>query len=134
MIEWLEAWSAKLVLLEEYPLADLESAVSVVANRVRAHRTGADRWVGALRVVDDEMARGAKLVLHDHEWFVTSLEQFDWFLRVVEGDDHGGHRQALGQYGRVLAEALRRHRNDERSLEGQGGFEGPPPYGSLEKP
>jgi len=47
---------------------------------------------------------------------VTSIEQLWWFYRVVEGEDHGGHRQALGQYGRILAEALRRHRAEERAF------------------
>jgi len=124
MVEWLEGWSYALVLLEEYPLADLRRAVSVVEDRVRAHRASADAWVGALRSADEETARGAQVLLHDHEWFVTSLEQLDWFLRVVEDDDHGGNRQALGQYGRVFAEALRRHRRDERWLEGRSGSEG----------
>ena len=105
------------MLLENYPLADLRAAVSKVEAEVRAHRAEADPWVARLREEDDETSRVARVVLHDHEWFLTSTEQLGWFFRVVEGDDHGGHRQALGQYGRALAEALRRHRRDERWLE-----------------
>jgi hypothetical protein len=41
-------------------------------------------------------------------------------LRIVERDDHGGNRQALGQYGRILAEALKEHRALERPVPGQG--------------
>jgi hypothetical protein len=116
-VEWLEQWSYGLVLLEEYPLADLRAAIVEIERAVRAHRVTADRWVLPLRNSDEETARGAKVVLSDHAWFETSLEQFWWFFRVVEKEDHGGHRQALGQYGRVLAEALRRHLDDERRLE-----------------
>ena len=119
LIDWLERWSYSLVLLEEFPLADVRAGIRSVESAVRAHTGAADRWVAPLQTGDEENARGARVILHDHEWFATSLEQFWWFYRVVERDDHGGHRQALGQYGRVLAEALRRHRRDERRLEGR---------------
>ena len=119
LVEWLEGWSYRLVLLEGYPLADLRSAIRAVDSAVRAHREAADPRLAPLLDEDPETARVARVVLHDHEWFGTSVEQFWWFFRVVEGEDHGGHRQALGQYGRVLAESLRRHRRDERWLEGR---------------
>jgi len=121
LIEWLERWSYNLVLLEEFSLADIHAAIGSVETAVKVHREAADRWIAPLREGDEETARGARVILHDHEWFSTSLEQFWWFYRVVEQDDHGGHRQALGQYGRVLAEALRRHRRDERWLEDRRG-------------
>jgi hypothetical protein len=127
LIDWLERWSYGLVLLEEYPLADVRAAITEVENAVREHRISADRWAGPLQLADEEAARGAKVLLSDHEWFETSLEQFWWFFRVVEKEDHGGHRQALGQYGRVLGEALRRHRVDERRLEARKGALGTRP-------
>lgn len=117
VVDWLEGWSYGLVLLEDYPLADLRDAISTVDSAVRAHRRETESWVVQLVDADEATSRTARVVLHDHTWFGTSIEQFRWFFRVVEGDDHGGHRQALGQYGRVLAEALRRHRRDERWLE-----------------
>jgi len=119
LIDWLESWSYALVLLENYPVADLRAAIMTVGSALRAHRASTDPWVTELLGAEEETSRTARVVLHDHEWFVTSLDQFDWFLRVVEGENHGGHRQALGQYGRVLAEALRRHRHDERGLAAQ---------------
>jgi hypothetical protein len=61
----------------------------------------------------------------EHDRFRSSLEQLRELLAVVEQDDHGGHRQALGQYGRILVEALRIHRADER----RGG--GPPAPGAA---
>lgn len=125
VVDWLEGWSYGLVLLEEYPLPDLRAAISTVEDAVRAHRAESEPWVVQLADADEATSRTARVVLHDHRWFVTSLDQFRWFFRVVEGDDHGGHRQALGQYGRVLAEALRRHRRDERWLEAR---RFPPPH------
>jgi hypothetical protein len=117
IVDWLEGWSYALVLLESYALTDLRAAITAVESAVRAHREVTEPWVAPLIDADEETSRTARVVLHDHAWFVTSLEQFEWFFRVVEGENHGGHRQALGQYGRVLAEALRRHRCDERWLE-----------------
>ncbi|MGA8604413.1 MAG: hypothetical protein WB788_05050 [Thermoplasmata archaeon] len=116
-VDWLERWSYGLVLLEEYPMADLRSALASVESAVRSHRTTCDRRIRRIPRGDEESDRGASLLLSDHEWFETSLEQFWWFFRVVEKEDHGGHRQALGQYGRVLGEALRRHLAEERALQ-----------------
>jgi hypothetical protein len=116
LVEWLERWSYNLVLLEEYALADVRTALEAVDHGVKAHRTEFDARLRSLSRTDDETARGAKIVRSDHDWFETSVDQLWWFFRVVENEDHGGHRQALGQYGRVLAEALRRHRTDERQL------------------
>ncbi len=35
--------------------------------------------------------------------------QLHWLLGIVERDNHGGNRQALGQYGLLVAESLRQH-------------------------
>ena len=120
LVDWLENWSYALVLLENYPLSDLRAAVASVESAIRVHREATDPWITSLLGEHEEIARTARVVLHDHTWFATSLDQLEGFLRVVEGEDHGGHRQALGQYGRVLAEALRRHRRDESWLEAKG--------------
>ena len=120
LVDWLERWSYGLVLLEEYPLSEIRGALVAVSDAVATHRRAADRRIAALPPTDEETARGVKLLLSDHEWFEISLEQLWWFFHVVETEDHGGHRQALGQYGRVLGEALRRHRSDERRLESKG--------------
>ncbi len=117
LIDWLEGWSYRLVLLEEYPLPEIRAALLAVSDAVSAHRQSAEGWIGTLLAADPEAAQGAGLLQSDHERFEASLEQLWWFFRVVEKEDHGGHRQALGQYGRVLAEALSRHRAEERRLE-----------------
>lgn len=116
LLDWLEGWSYRLVLLEEYPLEDLRAAVATTSAAVRAHRVDAEKQIRGLPAEGRGHAQLIQVVRSDHEWFEISVEQLGWFLRVVEGEDHGGHRQALGQFGRVLAEALRRHRRDERSL------------------
>lgn len=115
--EWFESLSYGLVLLEPYPLDDLRHAV-------RAYHRSMVRHVAAR---GEEPALRADLtppwdvlervVESDHHRFETSFEQLGWFLRVVEGEDHGGHRQALGQYGRLVAEAVRRHLLDEDRLD-----------------
>lgn len=116
LIDWFELVSYSLVLLEEFRLPDIRSAVAKIEGAVLAH----------VRSPPEEASRPAKkraqisdlqrVVDADHLWFRTSLDQLQWFLSVVERDDHGGNRQALGQYGRLLAESLRRHRRDEREL------------------
>ena len=116
-VEWLEGWGYGLVLLEEYALSDVTAAVRAVERAVRGHRAQWDPRIRAVRPGDEASDRAVRVVLSDHEWFEISLEQLSWFLRVVEKEDHGGHRQALGQFARVLAEALRRHRRDERRWE-----------------
>lgn len=115
LVDWLEGWSYRLVLLEEYPLPDLRAAVATTTRAVRAHRADFEVRIAAV-VTGAGSSPLTQVVRSDHEWFELSIEQLGWFLRVVEGEDHGGHRQALGQFGRVLAEALRRHRRDERAL------------------
>jgi hypothetical protein len=120
LIEWFERVSYRLVLLEEYPLEDLERTVRLVSDAVALHgRTEDARWAGR-RPRGAEQETLVRLLVADHAWFRTSVEQLGWFLSIVTREDHGGHRQALGQYGRVFAESLMRHRADERELSRRG--------------
>ena len=113
MIDWFEAVSYSLVLLEEYSLAEIRSAVRAVDAAVLAHIAAP---TGSPPSVPGRESDLARILAADHVWFRTSVEQLDWFFAVVERDAHGGNRQALGQYGRIFAESLRRHRRDERAL------------------
>jgi hypothetical protein len=115
-IVWFERLSTDLVLLAEYPLSEVRAAVEEFGSKVRHHV----REFGDLLEQRDSPsgpAREARSLLRaDHAWFATSVEQLDWFFRIVANEDHGGHRQALGQYGRVFTESLRRHRAEERAF------------------
>jgi hypothetical protein len=113
LIGWLERASDGLVHLEPYGLEELRAMVRRVAEVVATHTREFDPRLGATLRPSDRPATGA-LLRADHAWFSVSLEQMAWFFGIVENEDHGGHRQALGQYGRLLAEALRRHRDLER--------------------
>ncbi len=112
LVDWFDQFSANLVLLEEYDREDVRFAVEAIDRGVREHLrsfAAGDPATGAPRPASFAVLEA------DHARFLVSLEQLRWFYRIVEGEDHGGHRQALGQYGRVLTEALRRHRRDERA-------------------
>ncbi len=115
LIAWFDQLSSNLVLLEEYPREDLRFAVGAVDRAVRAHvRDFGGRE--PIRRSDVPAAAGARAALDsDHARFYVSLDQLAWSFGIVDREDHGGHRQALGQYGRVLTEALRRHRRDEQA-------------------
>jgi hypothetical protein len=115
LVAWFERWSYGLVLLEEYPLTDVRRALLDVERGVREHLRTFDTVLVSPVHPTTEPAEVRSILRADHAWFLVSLEQLEWFYRVVEGEDHGGHRQALGQYGCVLAEALRRHRDVEQS-------------------
>jgi hypothetical protein len=110
LVDWFEQVCYQLVLIVDWPLEDIQGAVAVFSSSVAAHITEAEPTPTGSSA-DNELGQ---ILSADHRWFATSVDQLGWFLRVVETEDHGGHRQALGQYGRVFAEAVRRHRTDER--------------------
>jgi hypothetical protein len=116
LIDWFELVSYNLVLLEEYSLDDIRGAVTRIAQAIETH----GRTAGPVRPGPDagspELGDLARVLTADHDWFRTSVGQLWWFLGVVEREDHGGHRQALGQYGRVLCESVRRHRGEEEEF------------------
>ncbi|HTT73624.1 MAG TPA: hypothetical protein VMG99_05695 [Thermoplasmata archaeon] len=121
-VDWLESWSLRLVLLEAYALDDLRAAVGAARSILAAHMQTEvpDPGPSAPRAQRELAAR----LRSDHAWFLGSIDQLGGLFAVVDAEDHGGHRQALGQYGRILAEAVRRHRRDERRFAAGGA---PPP-------
>jgi hypothetical protein len=116
VLDWFERVSSALVLLAEFPLEEVERAVREFESRVRRHVRESGSRLDASAPPPGPAADARALLRADHAWFATSIEQLDWFFRIVANEDHGGHRQALGQYGRVFTEALRRHRADERAF------------------
>jgi hypothetical protein len=115
LIEWFESVNYRLVLLEEYALSEVQEMVRVVADAVALHGRIEDPVLSALPRTSPEEETLVRILVADHAWYRTSVEQFEWLLSIVVKDDHGGHRQALGQYGRIFSESLRRHRADERA-------------------
>ena len=102
-----------LVRLEPYPLEEVRATVvrfaSALARHLATQTTGSSPAPGELAPDRGRIGRLAA----EHERFHASLEQLRVLLEVVVRDDHGGHRQALGQYGRIVVEALRSHLADE---------------------
>ncbi len=115
LIDWYDRFSIQLVLLEEYSRNDVHVAVQRLVEAVRQHGRAFDASLGTASGLAPERRAAGSLLRSGHRWFEVSLEQLEWLYGIVEGEDHGGHRQALGQYGQVLAESLRRHREDERA-------------------
>lgn len=135
LIEWFDRVSYRLVLLEEYPPSDLEAAVARLDEAVRTHIASTESELGPVGGRDRSRGELRDLLAADHARFPVSLDQLRWSLRRVVEDDLSGHGQALGQYGRVLTEALRRHREDERrALEPRTGSVPPAPRPRREKP
>jgi hypothetical protein len=105
-VEEFDRLSGGLVLLAPAPLAEVRRRIERFECALRGHLSA------PLSGPPEAVAR----LDGEHRRFRTSIDQLWWFYRIVEADDHGGHRQALGQYGRLVAEALRRHRAEEREL------------------
>lgn len=98
-----------LVRLEPYPLEEVRRTVEGFCSELERHLRESRRR----GVVTPRDARAEELLRSEHDRFPASVEELRALLDVVVHDDHGGHRQALGQYGRILVEALRAHRADE---------------------
>ncbi|HYB63023.1 MAG TPA: hypothetical protein VEE86_01190 [Thermoplasmata archaeon] len=134
-VERFDRFAAGLVRLEPFSLEEVRRSVGTFVGRVerhlREHGGGGPPPSGEPRP-RQPVRRGPDLGL-EHERFRSSIVELSAYLAVVERDDHGGHRQALGQYGRIFAEALRLHRGDERAETARTGRASPPPpeAGSL---
>lgn len=114
-VERFDVFSASLVRLEPHPFEEVRRTVEGFAALVERHLQGAPRRPpGAVHGTPGWSEREERLY-REHERFLVSIEQLRGILLVVEADDHGGHRQALGQYGRIFAEAMRMHRREERA-------------------
>ncbi len=110
-VQEFDRFSHGMVLLAEVPRPELLRVVREFADALSSHARAAPR---PLRGGSDGRA-GAALAA-DHERFLSSVGQLRWLSSILERDDHGGNRQALGQYGKILVEALREHRRREQKL------------------
>ncbi len=112
-IDGFDHLSRSLVLLDARPLAELRRQVLDFAASLEAHVRGSPRGNDPTRDGVPASEAGAERLRDEHIRFLASVVELRGLLEVVVQEDHGGHRQALGQYGRLLVEALRRHRTEE---------------------
>ncbi|MGA7923635.1 MAG: hypothetical protein WCA77_06635 [Thermoplasmata archaeon] len=105
-----------LVRLAPYSRAEIASAIHRLRTVLLERHPYRDPRSPGKRsgLVDGRIARRLE---GEHRIFVTSIEQLEWFFQIVQDEDHGGNRQALGQYWKLLLEALQRHLDDEDVLE-----------------
>lgn len=113
LLAWFDRVSQRLVLQDDLPLPEVRRAVAAFTAGVTAHRDADGDLGREARSEDLGLASSRRILRADHDRLATSVRQLWWFYEIVERDDHGGNRQALGQYGRIAAEALRRHRVEE---------------------
>lgn len=114
LVDWFDRFSTRLVLLDEIPLARVREAVAAMVAGITTHRAGGGPSEPSERARSSGLAALRRTLRADHEQLAASVRELGWLLGIVERDDHGGNRQALGQYGRLVCEALRRHRAEER--------------------
>lgn len=124
-LERFDRFSTALVHLEPFPLDEVRRSVRQFTSLVEAHLRTPLPDSGAPRPKADRPSYRQRLLL-EHDRFRASVTELRQLLTVVEADDHGGHRQALGQYGRILVEALRLHQDDERALATEAARRGSP--------
>ncbi|MCI4319819.1 MAG: hypothetical protein L3J87_04090 [Thermoplasmata archaeon] len=109
----LDRHSEELVALAPTPVHDVRRSVAnLEAELLEAHPPLVARWLRESDLTGAEADRLAS----DHRWFPEGFAEIRGLLDVVERDDHGGNRQAVGQYGRILLEAIRRHLSEEEAL------------------
>jgi hypothetical protein len=105
-----------LVLLHDHPLRVLQREADRLRQRLLGHHPGSMEWM--LR--ETEAAGGdraaSRRIRSEHERFTSSLAQLDWLLTIVRENDHGGNRQALGQYWRILLGSMVPHMEEESRL------------------
>lgn len=109
-----EGWAQRLVRTEAVPVEEFRTGfLELEQTLVQDH---IPLWEPLLEEHDAQRVAGAaapELLRREHRIFPGSLEQLRWFHLLVVRDDHGGNRQALGQYLRIFHEALARHVADE---------------------
>lgn len=99
----------RLVGLDEVPLATLEAQLKRLetgAAELEAERRAPDRQRGYRP--HPSISGGTIWLTRVPGTYTTAFEQLHWHLDILRADDHGGNRQALGQYWRLVLDALRR--------------------------
>lgn len=105
-----------LVHLEPIPADELDRAARELASAFERHRMRLDLWLATSMDAHPASRRRAERLLADHEQFGESILELRALREIVRRDGHGGNRQALGQYWRLVWEALARHVTEEEDL------------------
>jgi hypothetical protein len=106
-----------LVRIEAVPLTEVRAAVDHFARALEQHCQNRDAGTPPTGPTHPPATADLSRLVADHLRFAMSVDQLRWFYGIVEHEDHGGNRQALGQYGRIAVEAVRLHREEERRTE-----------------
>jgi hypothetical protein len=121
----------RLVRLEDVPLPELDREVRLLRRSLLfEHSRGTEPWLRDMERQAPAQAHRVDRLRSDHRIFRSSMEQLEWFRSIVEAEDHGGNRQALGQYWKILIESILRHLEEEWDLAsggaepGRAGFRG----------
>ena len=112
-LDGFDRFCLSLVKVEPHPLAEVRGRVLEFAQCLEDHLNRCDRRGSVVELRPASSASQELRLTTEHDRFRSSGAELRGLLAVVEREDHGGHRQALGQYGRILVEALRAHRADE---------------------
>ncbi|HEV2316833.1 MAG TPA: hypothetical protein VGV89_04580 [Thermoplasmata archaeon] len=106
--------ASALVRTEEIPVEELEAEIAGLERCLLGdHLEGAEETGDGSR---PRSGRPSRSLERDHEIFATSVGELRGLLEIVRRDPHGGNRQALGQYWKIVLEALDRHLREERVL------------------
>ncbi|MGC2034299.1 MAG: hypothetical protein WA761_02500 [Thermoplasmata archaeon] len=105
-----------LVLLHDPPFQVLQEEVERLRQRLLQHHPRSVEWIlRELETAGGDRA-ASRRIRSEHERFTSSLGQLDWLLSIVRENDHGGNRQALGQYWRILLGSIVPHVEEETRL------------------
>ncbi|MFZ1022820.1 MAG: hypothetical protein WAN87_01635 [Thermoplasmata archaeon] len=124
IIESFDRLSCRLVLLEPYSIEEVANGVRTLHRSVERHieTSRGTREIEQGDSTPNSLRR--RELADDHARFLTSLGELSALLGIIRRDDHGGNRQALGQYGKILSDALRIHVRAE-AADGTAGLEKP---------
>ncbi|HEV2165524.1 MAG TPA: hypothetical protein VGS23_00880 [Thermoplasmata archaeon] len=105
-----------LVLLREVPEGEIVRLERSLSAGLSAHRSAVDPLLQEATAHAWRRSASPQVLRREHEMFEVSMRELGGLITLVREDGHGGNRQALGQYLRLLWEALRRHVRDEEAL------------------
>jgi len=101
LLSWYAEFSRSLVRLSDCSLPQIREAVERMDAALADHA----RSPGTTRELEA-----------DHLWFQETRSQLQWLVGILNREDHGGHRQALGQYGLLVVESVVDHLTREADI------------------